>query len=407
MISRRAFLGSAVATAAAGVAAPVLLDTAFSVRSKAAADTPATLAVNIVNNTGSGNAFAYVTGQAIDNGNSWCLLESDGHTVYFPASPSGTVQPLGANCSIPLGSPGSTTTITIPHLAGGRIWFSIGNELQFFLNPGPNIVMPSVANPGDPNINTQWGFCELTYNATELFANISFVDFVSIPVALSLVSSDGTQSVAGLPNGGLADVCSKLRDQAAADGSDWARLIQTDGGGNPLRAVSPNTGGSSLFQGYLDDYVNQCWSKYTNTDLTIDTQYSWGTVTGRVSGDTLTFPGVGSFSKPSTFAIFNCSTAPFTTGNDEMGNLSARLAASLNRTTLLDNANQPDRENAANYYAQARTNHYARILHSVSGGGLGYAFPYDDVHASGGVDVEGKVEDGNPGNFTITVGSPS
>ena len=74
-----------------------------------------------------------------------------------------------------------------------------------------------------------------------------------------------------------------------------------------------------------------------------------------------------------------------------MGNLSARLAAALNRTTLLDNANQPDGENAANYYAQPRTNHYARILHSVSGGGLGYAFPYDDVHASGGVDVEGKV----------------
>ena len=143
------------------MAAPVLLDAGLSVRSRAAADTPATLDVHLVNNTGTGNAFAYVTGQAIDNGNTWCLPQSDGHTVYFPASPSGTVQPLGADCSIPLGSPGSTTTITIPHLAGGRIWFSIGDELQFFLNPGPNIVMPSVANPSDPNINTRWGFCEL------------------------------------------------------------------------------------------------------------------------------------------------------------------------------------------------------------------------------------------------------
>lgn len=401
MISRRAFLAAAATT----VCAPALLDAGFSLRSRARADTPATLNVNLVNNTGSSNSFAYVTGQAIDNGNSWCLLKSDGHSVYFPPSPTGTVQPLGANCSIPLGNPGSTTTITVPHLAGGRIWFSIGAELQFFLNPGPNIVMPSVSNPSDPNIDTQWGFCELTYNAAELFANISFVDFASIPVALSLVSSDGTQSVAGLPDGGLATVCSKLRDQAAADGSDWDKLIQTDGNGNVIRAVSPNTGGSSLFQGYLDDYVNQCWAKYTNTDLVIDTQYSWGPVTGRVSGDTLIFPGVGSFSKPSTYAIFNCSQAPFTTGNDEMGNLSARLAASLNRTTLLDNANQPDGENAANYYQQAWTNHYARIMHEVSGGGLGYAFPYDDVHSS--VDVEGKVEDGNPGTFTITVGSPS
>lgn len=402
MLTRRNFLSSAAAV----LAAPVLLDAGVSARTRARADTPATLDIQILNNTGSGNAFAYVTGQAIDHGSTWCLLQSDGRTVYYPDSPSGTVQPLGADCSIPLGAPGSTTTITIPHLAGGRVWFSIGAELQFFLNPGPNIVMPSVSNPADPNINTRWGFCELTYNAAELFANISFVDFVSIPVALSLVSPDGSQSVAGLPSGGLAQVCGQLRDQAAADGSDWAKLIQTDGSGVVLRAVSPNTGGPSLFPGYLDDYVDQCWARYTDTDLTIDTQYSWGTVTGRVSGDTLVFPGVGSFARPSTYSIFNCSQSPFTTGNDEMGNLSARLAASLNRTTLLDHANQPDGVSPSDYYQQPHTNHYARILHEVSGGGLGYAFPYDDVHATGGTDVEGKVEDGNPGSFVITVGSP-
>lgn len=402
MISRRAFLGST----AAALTAPVLLDLGLGLRQPASAATPATLAVNLVNNTGSGTVYAYVTGMAPDNGGAWMFLQADGHTPYYPPSPSAPQTPLGANCSIPLGGQGSTTSISVPHLVGGRVWFSIGAPLQFFVNPGPGIVMPSVANPSDPNINTQWGFCELTYDSTQLYANISFVDFVSLPIGLSLQSSDGTQSVAGLPNGGLDRVCTALRNQAATDGSDWAKLIQTDGNGQNLRAVSPNTGGSSLFAGYLDDYVNQCWSKYTNTDLTIDTQYSWGTVTGRVSGDTLTFPGVGSFGKPSTFSIFNCSTAPFTTGNDEMGNLSARLAASLNRTTLLDNANQPDGENAANFYAQARTNHYARILHQVSGGGLGYAFPYDDVHASGGTDFEGKVQDGNPATFTISVGSP-
>ncbi|MEO6700075.1 MAG: glycoside hydrolase family 64 protein [Jatrophihabitantaceae bacterium] len=403
-LSRRGFLGSAAAL----LAAPSLIElgTRPAGASPANPATPATLAVNLVNNTGTSPVYAYVTGMAPDNGGAWMFLRSDGHTPYYPPSPSAPQQPLGADCAIPLAGPGGTVGITVPHLVGGRIWFSIGQPLTFLVNPGPGIVMPSVSNPSDPNINVQWGFCELTYDSSQLYANISFVDFVSLPIALSLQTSSGTQTVAGLPNGGLDTVCSALRAQAAADGSDWARLIQTDGGGQNLRAVSPNLGGSNLFAGYLDDYVNRAWAKYQSTDLTIDTQYTWGTVTGRVSGDTLTFPGVGSFGKPSTYAIFNCSTAPFTTGNDELGNLSARLAAALNRTTLLDNANQPDGENAANFYTQPRTNHYARILHQTTTGGLGYAFPYDDVHASGGIDFEGKVQSAAPGSFTITVGAP-
>jgi hypothetical protein len=119
--------------------------------------------------------------------------------------------------------------------------------------------------------------------------------------------------------------------------------------------------------------------------------------------DQLTFDGVGSFARPSTAAIFSCSSAPFTTGNDEMGNLSARLAAGFNRTTLLDSASQPS---STAYYGQAHTNHYSRILHGVEADGLGYAFPYDDVHASGGTDVEGKVQSGSPNKLTITVGAP-
>ena len=127
MISRRAFLGSAAATAAATVAAPVLLDAGFSVRSQARADTPATLDVHLVNNTGSSNAFAYVTGQAIDNGNALMLLEADGQTPYYPASPSATGSPLAVDCAIPLNaSGGAPITLTVPPLAGARLWFDIG-----------------------------------------------------------------------------------------------------------------------------------------------------------------------------------------------------------------------------------------------------------------------------------------
>jgi hypothetical protein len=114
----------------------------------------------------------------------WCSSSRTGKTLYYPASPSSTGAALGANCAIPLGAPGSTTTITIPQIAGGRIWFSIGKPITFLLNPGPGLVEPSVSNSADPNIDVMWDFCEFTYNSSQLFANISYVDFVSIPIAM-------------------------------------------------------------------------------------------------------------------------------------------------------------------------------------------------------------------------------
>ena len=57
-----------------------------------------------------------------------------------PSSPGSTGAALGANCAIALGAPGSSRTITIPQIAGGRIWFSIGSPITFLLNPGPGLV---------------------------------------------------------------------------------------------------------------------------------------------------------------------------------------------------------------------------------------------------------------------------
>ena len=43
-----------------------------------------------------------------------------------------------------------------------------------------------------------------------------------------------------------------------------------------------------------------------------------------------------------------------------------RLAAALNRSTLLTDSNQPDGENPADYYTAPVTNHYARIVHAAT-----------------------------------------
>ena len=402
MINRRKLL-SVSAVAIGGTALGVGTG-AFTSRASA---TSATLQIELQNTTTSDTVYAYVTGQAINNNNALMLLESDGQTVYYPASPSTTGAALGADCAIRLGAPGSSTTITIPQIAGGRIWFSIGSPITFLLNPGPGLVEPSVSNSADPNIDIQWDFCEFTYNSSQIYANISYVDFVSIPISLSLTNSSGAvQTVSGMPTSGLDTVCSNLIAQNNADGVGWNKLIVTSNGAN-LRALSPNNGivmNSSLFSGYFQPYVNQVWSQYASESLTVDTQASWGSVSGTVSGGQLTFPGVGSFAQPAAADIFSCSTGPFANASGEMGALIARISAAFNRTTLLIDTDQPDGENPANYYQNSITNHYARIVHAANLDGRGYAFPYDDVAPSGGVDQSGYVSDPNPTLLTVAVG---
>ncbi|HET9173457.1 MAG TPA: beta-1,3-glucanase family protein [Actinospica sp.] len=402
MIHRRKLLTASAAViggSALGIGSGALL-------SKASA-APSTLQIDIQNTTTSNTVYAYVTGQAINNGNALMLLEADGHTVYYPTSPSSTGSALGANCAIPLGAPGSTTSITIPQIAGGRIWFSIGAPITFLLNPGPALVEPSVSNNSDPNINVMWDFCEFTFNSSQIYANISYVDFVSIPVSLALTNSSGTvQTVSGMSSSGLDTVCSNLIAQHAADGAGWDKLVVTRNGSN-LRALSPNNGivmNSSLFSGYFQPYVDQVWSKYTGSSLTIDTQASYGSVTGTVSGGALTFAGASGFAQPSAADIFSCSTGPFADTSGERGPLVARLSAAFNRTTLLIDTDQPDGESPANYYKNAVTNHYARIVHAANLDGRGYAFPYDDVTPNGGTDQSGFVADPNPTLLTIAVG---
>ncbi len=178
-ISRRKFLGAGAAT----IAVPTAIGAVITAN-RASATNP-TLSIDLQNNTGSNTVYAYVTGQAIDHGGAWFLLQADGQTPYYPSSPSSTGSPLGADCAIVLNASGAgARRVTIPRLAGARLWFSIGAKLTFLLNPGPALVEPSVSNSADPNINVLWDFCEFTYNATELYANISAVDFFSIPVAL-------------------------------------------------------------------------------------------------------------------------------------------------------------------------------------------------------------------------------
>ncbi|KZM25346.1 uncharacterized protein EKO05_0000617 [Ascochyta rabiei] len=376
-----------------------------------AANTSGTLQVALQNRTSSSNVFAYITGLSINDGNKPIFIQADGRTVYSPPSPAQPLADVAADVAIPLGAPGSTVAVTIPKIAGGRIWFVVDARLTFFVNPGPNIVNPSVTNPSDPNYNLNWTFAEFTYNDAQLFANISYVDFISIPVALTLTTTNsGTLSVPGMGSDGFQRVVDEMRAQTARDGKPWDQLIHNSTNNTPLRVLNPTnllaTNGNA-WSNYWDGYVTAVWNKYRNEDLTINTQAAAGNLTGRVVNNQLQLGAAGSFSAPSSSDIFSCSTGPFQTGqNLARDGVIPRLAAAFNRSQLLNTpGNQfPNGGNPSMYYQDVTTNHYARAVHAVQRDGRGYAFPYDDVVPDGGRDVAGTLHAGDPVVFTVAVG---
>lgn len=394
--------------------APTTTSAAEKAKVAATTATAATLNITLKNNTNSSNCYAYVTGLDINKNNAVFILRADGVTAYYPSSPSSIQQPLAVDCNIKLGAPGTSKVVTIPQLAGGRVWLCKDSQLTFKLNPGPAVVEPSVTNPSDPNYNLWWSFAEFTYNSFQLFANITYVDFVGMPIALTLVNGNGAvQSVPGIPSNGLDTVCAALQAQDAKDGAGWSKLIVKHPSGANLRALSPNSGivmNNSLFNGYYQPYVNAVWAKYASDTLTVDTQGQWGALTGKVVSGKLAFGSVGAFPQPSAADIFSCNSGAFgayPTNGDEMGNIGARLAAAFNRSTLLINTKQPTGEQVSQYYQNSITNHYSRIVHATCPDGKGYAFPYDDVDASDATNVAGTVADSNPKTFTISFGGPT
>lgn len=337
--------------------------------------------------------------------------------IDYPSNPSAAGGAVNVDCAIPLGGVGSTTSITVPYTKGGRLWFSVDGTITFLLNPsstGAHLVLPSSTNSYDPNYNVAWDFCEFSYSSAEIYVNITYVDFVCLPIALDLTSTSGTVArISGLPADGLATIAKNLIAQNDFDGAGWNRLIVNNSDGSTLRVLNP-TGAidsdPSLFANYWTDYLNNVWTRYISTPLSIDTQSPWGIVTGYTSNDrtSITFPSIGDFTKPSAADIFGQNTGTFaaknTSTNDELLNIGARISSAINRSTLLTDANQPDGETVSSYYKNPVTNHYARIVHATNLDGKGYCFPYDDVTNSSEADQSGYLRDPSPQSLLVTVG---
>jgi hypothetical protein len=379
-----------------------------------AAAANAQLGLSFVNNFGAESVNVYVTGY--DSNNAIVMLQPNGQWYYPPSTTSSAPVQVTGNINIPLGSKGSTTTVTLPdYISSGRVWVAAG-ELQFFVvDAGGNtgLVEPSAVNPSDPSAGVNWGFVELTNNAGGIYADISYVDFVGMPLGIQLQSSDGsTQSALGLNGDAVSQICSGLKAQAQSDGQPWDELCVTDSSGNPIRVLSPNdyiSLSNNAFSDYYTDYVNQVWSFYSSNTLTIDTQGSAGDVSCGVSGGTLSCAGDNrGYAAPSAGDIFGCNSGPFAreqSDNDVHVAVIPRLCAAFDRSTFLLNGGnvQPSLPDS-NYYTVAPTNYYSKLVHEQEIDGKGYAFAYDDVNPDGGANAAGVVSSGNPQVLTVIIG---
>lgn len=373
----------------------------------------AQLSLSFVNHF-AGSVNVYVTGQ--DSNANIVFVTSNGQFFYPASTTSSTPVPITDNIAIPVGQ-GSTGSVTLPdYLSSGRIWIAAG-ALQFFVVDAggrTGLVEPSAINPSDPSAGLNWGFVELTNNADGIYADISYVDFLGMPLGISLQSADGTQSAQGVASSAISGVCSALQAQGAADGAPWGDLCVTDTSGNLIRVIAPIDYISlvpSAFSNYWTSYINQVWDKYSSATLNIDTQAAAGVVGCTVSGGQLNCAGDNrGYAQPTAADIFGCNSGPFailSSDNDVHRAVVPRLCAAFNRATLLiDGGDLQPGPPTSDFYTVAPSNFFSKFVHQFELDGLGYAFSYDDVAASGTPGVAGLVSDGSPQVLTTIIGGP-
>ncbi|EME46987.1 glycoside hydrolase family 64 protein [Dothistroma septosporum NZE10] len=381
-----------------------------------------TLQLQFINKWHTQNLIVTITG--LDPNGALIMLGQNGQWVY-PTTSSSTPQLVNANINIPLGKPNSTLSLTLPgYITSSRVWISEG-PLKFYVvaTPrGPGLVEPAAVNPADSNSQINYGFGELSWGQSfGLFADITAVDFVGLPLGLELIdTANQQQSVLGTPANAAAALCNQLKAQKKIDGRAWDQLCAYTPNGDLVRVLAPallQSQKPKVFGTYFAEYVNDVWNHYKSHDLIIDTQTTPGNVTCRVTGNTLNCAGdTRGYAKPTNLDIFGCNTGSFAIqagDNDVHLAVVPRLCAAFNRATLLlpDGNIQPCLP-PQTYYTQdsARAvntrpmNHYSDLVHKMEIGQKGYAFSYDDVAPSPAEDRSGLVFSTSPKMLTWIVG---
>ncbi|KAJ5625468.1 hypothetical protein N7510_001777 [Penicillium lagena] len=375
------------------------------------------LSVSVYNNFQSDSVNIYVTG--LDSTGSIVCLTPSG-SWYTPIGNGSLTVPqiITEEIAIPIGDYGTTTSFFLPsYVSAGRIWVADG-DLTFYISLNStgflSLVEPSAVNPDDPSASVNWGIVELTTNSGGITVNLSYVDFVGLPLGIEVQGSNGTQTALGVPADAVSSICSALSAQASSDGQPWDELCMTDSSGNLLRVMAPYdyiSQNSDAFASYWTRYVSQVWAKYETTPLTIDTQAAPGLVNCTASNSTLACVGDNrAYAQPTAGDIFGCNTGPFAiepTDNAVHRAVVPRLCAAFDRSTFfLKGGNIQPSLDSSYYYTTSPTNYYSKIVHQHEVDGKGYAFAYDDITPDDAPNASGLLSDSNPSLLSITIGGP-
>jgi hypothetical protein len=353
---------------------------------------PALLPVTVSNGTGRGEAVhLYVIGIQLSSGRLGYVNQAG---TFIPWS-GGQLPPSPApDAAIPGPANGADTTIRFPRGFSGRVYFSFGEKLKFFLTPD-GLVQPAPWSTGDPNRDILFDWSEFTYNDAGLWLNSSQVDMFAVPHAVSVTGANGvTRRTGDVVDNGRHAIIEGIRSQPG-----WANTVQTRADGTVLRVLAPGkaAGEGRFSTTYLDSYIASAWNAYTTRTLTVvpftdrpDVRYY-----GRTVGSVMTFTNgagqvVASFNRPSSASVWGCDGDLPAPNDQVVGPISRTLCAALNRGTLGTIDTQPS-TNAAEFYRSNPTNQYARLIHANMRDGRAYAFAFDDVGA-----FESLVHDGDP-----------
>ena len=395
MLTKRKLLGTLAALA---VAVPAGI-TAVSTYTAQAATVPATIPLSFTNNTGRTEpVYLYVMGTNLTTGR----LGYANAAGQFTAWSGGANPPVAApDVAIPGPANGKSVTIQLPKLSG-RVYFSFGSKLKFFLTPD-GLVQPAVQNPSDPNRDTLFDWSEFTLNDGGLWLNSSQVDMFAIPHTVGVTAADGTVKTTGkVVDGGRR----KVLDGLQSWGNGWQNLIYTRPDGLRVRALAPGKGiDAGVFSAtQLDPYITRSWDTYRTKTLTVlpFTDQPNTRFLGRTQGNAMVFTNaagqtVATFQKPSTANVFGCDGALQAPNDNVVGPIARTLCAALNRSTLAEISTQPSTD-ASKFYQTTPTNQYAKYIHANMVDGRAYAFAFDDVGA-----FESLVHDGSPKAASISL----
>lgn len=198
---------------------------------------------------------AFVVGREPATGN---VVFLDGaSSTWFTPGASASAQSFGCDSRLAVRiDAGAARAVALPgELRSGRVW--VGQGLTFGVVPGGGLAEPSPADPG-----ATWQIVELDYSGGKVWADLSYIDQIGVPLGLSVTAADGaTLASPGLPAGAKETICGYLD----AAGPGWGSLCVKRADGSVARVLPP--GFSGELATLYEPYVDEVWARFQNEPL--------------------------------------------------------------------------------------------------------------------------------------------